>query len=73
VAHIFGLEPDAYHRRLNLNPHFPALWPEAHLTNVLIGGANFDFHWDGARLQVLADEPGWTVTSSSVPLETRFT
>jgi glycogen debranching enzyme len=71
VARIFGLQPDAYHRRLTLSPRFPASWTEAHLTNVRIGGASFDFHWDGASLEVASREPGWTVTSSTVPVETR--
>ena len=61
VTHLFGLQPDAYHKRLTLSPRFPAGWPEAHLANVRIGGHTFDFDWDGSYLTVTAHDPGWTI------------
>jgi hypothetical protein len=63
VTHVFGVRPEADRRRLTVNARFPASWPEAHLSNVRVGGASFDFHWDGTNVRVVGSEPGWTVVS----------
>jgi len=65
VAGVFGLRPDAFHRRLTLDPIFPSGWRSARLGNVRVGANSFDVSWDGATLTVTSREPGWTVTSST--------
>jgi hypothetical protein len=69
VAQLFGLQPDAHRNHVTVNPKFPKGWPEARLSQVRIGGATFDFAWNGHGLHVTVSEPGWTVTSSAVPIE----
>lgn len=61
VAQIFGLQPDAHRRRLVVKPHFPAEWPSATLRAIRIGDTQFDLHWDGERLTITADQPGWRI------------
>ena len=68
VAGVFGLRPDAFHRRLALHPVFPSGWPSARLSNVRVGANAFDLSWDGATLTVTSREPGWSVTCDGAPL-----
>lgn len=68
VAGMFGVRPDAYRRRLALEPAFPSGWPSARLTNLRIGSNSVDLAWDGAALTVTTREPGWTITSGSAPV-----
>jgi hypothetical protein len=68
VAQIFGVEPDAYRRRLLLRPHFPASWRTASLRNLLVGDARFDLHWTGEELLVTVRGGEWTVTAPEVPV-----
>lgn len=65
VTGIFGVQPDAYHRRIELSPNFPADWSDARLSNVVVGGNSLDLHWDGKTLRVTSREPGWEITSDS--------
>jgi glycogen debranching enzyme len=68
VTQVFGLQPDAHRKQLVVRPNFPASWPEARLDNVRIGSNSFDFVWDGDGLRVWSCEPGWTITSTTVPI-----
>jgi len=68
VAGMFGVRPDAFHRRLALEPVFPASWRSARLTDLRVGANSIDLDWDGATLTVTTREPGWTITSDRVPL-----
>jgi len=68
VAGIFGVRPDAFRRRLALEPAFPASWRSARLTDLRVGANSIDLDWDGATLTVTTREPGWTITSDRVPL-----
>lgn len=68
VAHMFGLQPRADRRELELQPCFPAEWDRATLSHVRIGEARFDFEWDGGSVHVLCDDARWSVTSATVPL-----
>jgi Amylo-alpha-1,6-glucosidase len=53
---LFGLDWDALHRTLRLNPNLPATWDAAHLHNVPLGDAriDLDFARQGARLIITA-------------------
>jgi len=68
VTQVFGVHPDAIRHVLDLCPHFPPAWPHAHLDDVHIGDNSFDFHWNGETLHVTARTPGWTITSSTLPV-----
>ncbi len=68
VAGMFGARPDAYHRRLVLEPVFPAEWPSAHLAGLRIGSNTVDLDWDGASLTVTTRDDDWIITSDTVPL-----
>ncbi len=68
VTQVFGVQPDAHRQILEMRPQFPRVWPHAHLDNVHIGDNDFDFHWNAETLHVTAREPGWTITSSTVPV-----
>jgi hypothetical protein len=67
VTGIFGVRPDTHHRRVELSPHFPADWSDAHLTNLVIGTNSLDLHWDGATLSATSREPGWDIRCDRVP------
>ncbi len=69
VAGMFGVRPDAYRRRLALDPAFPTHWPSARLTGLRIGSNSVDLAWDGTTLTVTTREPGWAITSDRVPLQ----
>jgi hypothetical protein len=69
VTQVFGVQPDAFRRRLMLTPHFPANWPGAGLSGVRIGSNIFDVAWDGGLLTVTSREPGWTVTATGVSIQ----
>lgn len=69
VTQVFGLRPDAFRRRLVLNPAFPPEWPAASLTGVHIGSNVFDLRWDGQTLRVTSQQPGWVVEANGVPLQ----
>ncbi len=68
VAGMFGVRPDAFRRRLALEPAFPSGWRPARLTNLRIGANSIDLDWDGATLTVTTRERGWAITSDRVPL-----
>jgi glycogen debranching enzyme len=68
VTGIFGVRPDAYHRRIKLSPHFPSDWSDAHLTNLVVGTNSFDLYWDGTTLSVTSREPGWDIQCDGLPL-----
>jgi glycogen debranching enzyme len=68
VSGIFGVQPDAYRRRVTLTPSFPPGWPEARLQNLRIGTNSIDLEWDGTTLWLTSQEPGWRVTSDSLPM-----
>lgn len=68
VAAMFGVKPDAYHRRLVLEPVFPAEWPSARLAGLRIGSNVVDLDWDGVALTVTTREDDWIVTSDTIPL-----
>ena len=63
VTQMFGIQPDAFRRRLALSPTFPVGWTEARLSGVRVGSNTFDVAWDGRMLTVTSHEPGWTVTA----------
>lgn len=71
VAQVFGLQPDAYNRRLVVDPCFPHDWQQASLRRVRVGSATFDLQWNGSVLTVKANEPGWTVVACqpAIPVE----
>jgi glycogen debranching enzyme len=69
VAHMFGIVPRADLRTLAVDPQLPPDWGEARLSNVLIGNARFDFHWDGGTMHVDCDDEAWSILSSTVPLQ----
>ena len=68
VTQVFGMQPDAFRRRLRLTPLLPASWSGAGLSGVRIGSNIFDVAWDGKVLTVTSREPGWTVTATGVPI-----
>lgn len=69
VACLFGVQPHAHLRRLNLQPCFPAGWDNVRLENLRVGNADFDLFWNGRELCVRCSQPGWTVTCESLPLK----
>jgi glycogen debranching enzyme len=71
VTQVFGLQPDAFRRRLVLSPTFPVGWTEARLSGVRVGSITFDVAWDGRMLTVTSHEPGWTVTATGVPIQVK--
>ncbi len=75
VNGMFGIHPDALHKRLELTPCFPSGWERGRLGSLPIGSAHFDFEWDGSSLLVRSDKAGWTATSPTHPVryETRST
>jgi len=68
VAGMFGVRPDAFHRRLMLDPVFPAEWPAARLAGLRIGSNTVDLDWDGTSLTVSTRHDDWIITSDTVPL-----
>lgn len=54
IRGLFGIEADALHGRLRVDPQLPAQWEEASLTNVPFGESHLDVHMhrDGASLDV---------------------
>lgn len=68
VAGMFGVRPDAYHRRLALEPAFPSTWPSARLTSLRIGSNVVDLFWDGAAITVTTRESDWIITSDRIPV-----
>lgn len=54
VRGLFGLEADALHARLRVDPKLPAQWNEASLRNLPFGDARLDvaMHRTGANLEV---------------------
>lgn len=69
VTRVFGIQPDAFRKRLVLEPRFPTGWSGATLTGLRIGGNSFDLGWDGESLQYSSRESGWTVTSTNESLQ----
>jgi hypothetical protein len=72
VTQIFGVQPDAFRRRLALSPVFPRDWPAASLKSLRVGSNAFDIAWDGRVLRVLSREPGWAVNSDGPPLQVEY-
>jgi hypothetical protein len=68
VAGIFGVRPDAFHRRIELTPSFPSTWPTAELRGLRVGTNRFDLRWDGGVLSVASGEPGWDIRCDRVPM-----
>jgi glycogen debranching enzyme len=68
VAGIFGVRPDAFHRRIELTPSFPAGWSDAQLTDLVVGTNRLDLRWDGTTLSVTSREPGWDITCDHLPV-----
>lgn len=69
VTQIFGLQPDAYQRRLTINPLLPPEWGEVALSNVRIGDATFEFRGNADCLRVRCSDPSWTVLASNSAIE----
>jgi glycogen debranching enzyme len=72
VTQVFGVQPDAFRRRLALSPTFPGDWPAASLRSLRVGSNVFDIAWDGSVLRVVSQEPGWTVTADGTPLQVEY-
>jgi glycogen debranching enzyme len=72
VTQVFGVQPDAFGRRLALAPCFPRDWPAASLRGVRVGSNAFDIAWDGRALRVLSREPGWAVTADGMPVQVEY-
>ena len=64
----FGVRSDAFHRRIELAPSFPASWSEAQLTNLAVGTNRLDLRWDGTTLSVTSREPGWEIRCDRLPM-----
>jgi glycogen debranching enzyme len=73
VAHVFGVQPEAHRKHIDLRPVFPDSWHRASLRNLLIGNAAVDFYWDGQELLVVVPDAGWSVSSESVPVRVETT
>ncbi len=69
VAGIFGVKPDALHRRIELTPSFPPGWSDARLTNLPVGSNTIDLRWDGTTLWVTSREPDWDIRCDRVPMQ----
>lgn len=68
VAWLFGVQPQAHLRRLELRPNFPSEWDDLRLEQLRVGDTDFDLHWDGSELTVRASQSGWAVICDTVPL-----
>jgi hypothetical protein len=68
VSGLFGVNPDAFHRRIELTPSFPSGWSEAQLTNLMVGTNRLDLRWDGTTLWVTSHEPGWDIRCDRLPM-----
>lgn len=71
VAGMFGLTPRADLLTVAVAPQLPPEWGEATLSNVRLGNARFDFHWDGTTMYVDCDNDEWSIESTTVPLEVK--
>ncbi|MDQ2742040.1 MAG: hypothetical protein M3Z66_07045 [Chloroflexota bacterium] len=73
VTQVFGLQPDALRRHLEVQPNIPNHWPEARLENVRIGDTSCDVEWSGRRLLVTMQDSSWTVSSrDAVPVDVAY-
>ncbi len=69
VAGIFGVQPDAFHRRIELAPSFPESWKSAQLLGLRVGSNSLDLRWDGTTLSVTSQEPGWDIRCGRLPMQ----
>ncbi|MEP7065561.1 MAG: hypothetical protein ABI889_05975 [Gemmatimonadota bacterium] len=64
VQQFFGIHPDAVHKRVVLEPHFPTDWEDASMENLPIGANTISFSrtrtGTGIEYAVNATESGWT-------------
>jgi hypothetical protein len=65
---LFGLQPDALHNRLAINPHLPAEWDHATIRNIAVGEqrVNVEIKRAGSslRIQASTSKPGVLCLSS---------
>ncbi len=57
---LFGLQPDAVHHTLAVDPHLPAEWDHARIQNVRVGESSVDLEFarNGANLNIRATTKG---------------
>jgi glycogen debranching enzyme len=64
VQHVFGIEPDAVHRKVVFEPHLPKGWEDMSIHDLRVGGNRISFSRarsaKGVEYTVDATENGWT-------------
>ena len=64
VMHIFGINPDAYHKKVIISPTLPASWNGMSLENQRVGSNSYDIQvnkTDGKiTYTITSKEKGWT-------------
>lgn len=65
VHQFFGIQPDAAHKKVIIQPQMPTEWDVASLENVSIDGNSVAIHYDtsggGLKLKVTQTQSDWTV------------
>jgi hypothetical protein len=65
IRYFFGIDPDAWHKRVYVHPAFPSQWNEADLQRLLIGDNMVSMHYEQKNgrpvFQLKCTRPGWQI------------